>query len=111
MNKERKPEVSLEKEKLLQIYRSMYLIRTFEETLYYLFLNRSMPGTMHQYTGQEAVAVGFCRNLGKDDYITSTHRGHGHCLAKGASLNEVMAEMFSKSPEVDTATIESMVYA
>jgi len=88
--------VSLEKEKLLQIYRSMYLIRAFEEILYYLFLNRSMPGTMHQYTGQEAVAVGFWRNLREDDYITSTHRGHGHCLAKGVNLNEVMAEMFSK---------------
>ncbi|MCL5102993.1 MAG: thiamine pyrophosphate-dependent dehydrogenase E1 component subunit alpha [Armatimonadetes bacterium] len=87
---------SVDKAKLLQVYRGMYLIRAFEETIYRLFLTRSMPGTIHQYNGQEAVAVGFCESLRPDDYITSTHRGHGHCLAKGAKLNEVMAEIFSK---------------
>ena len=89
-------EIGINKEILLKMYRDMYLIRVFEETLYYLFLKRNMPGTMHQYTGQEAIAVGFCHSLRKEDYITSTHRGHGHCLAKGANLNEVMAEIFSK---------------
>lgn len=88
--------VPMGKDGLLRMYRGMYIIRHFEETLYYLFLNRSMPGTMHQYTGQEAIAIGFCESLKAEDYITSTHRGHGHCLAKGANLNEVMAEMFSK---------------
>ncbi len=80
----------------LELYRKMVLIRKFEEKLYYLFSTRSMPGSMHQYNGQEAVAVGVCAHLGKDDYVTSTHRGHGHCLAKGADLKAVMAEMFAK---------------
>jgi pyruvate dehydrogenase E1 component alpha subunit len=56
-----------------------------------------MPGTMHQYNGEEAVAAGVCAHLRDEDYITSTHRGHGHCLAKGADPNAVMAEMFAKS--------------
>ena len=80
----------------LNMYRRMVLIRTFEDKLYFLFLNTPMPGTMHQYNGQEAVAVGVCSALGSGDYITSTHRGHGHTLAKGADLNRAMAEMFAK---------------
>jgi TPP-dependent pyruvate/acetoin dehydrogenase alpha subunit len=80
----------------LELYRKMVLIRKFEEKLYYLFSTRSMPGSMHQYNGEEAVAVGVCAHLDKDDYVTSTHRGHGHCLAKGADLKAVMAEMFAK---------------
>lgn len=74
----------------------MLEIRKFEEKLYYLFSTRPMPGSMHQYNGEEAVAVGVCANLDKTDYITSTHRGHGHCIAKGADMNAVMAEMFAK---------------
>lgn len=84
------------KDKLIRMYRRMQEIRIFEEKLYYLFLNRSMPGTIHQCIGQEAVAVGVCENLQKDDYITTTHRGHGHYIAKGGSLKELMAEMFAK---------------
>lgn len=84
------------KDKLIRMYRRMQEIRIFEEKLYYLFLNRSMPGTIHQCVGQEAVAVGVCENLQKDDYITTTHRGHGHYIAKGGSLKELMAEMFAK---------------
>lgn len=80
----------------LTMYRKMDLIRTFEDKLYFLFLNTPMPGTMHQYNGQEAVAAGVCSALRDDDYITSTHRGHGHVLAKGADLNGAMAEMFAK---------------
>lgn len=80
----------------LAMYRKMVLIRTFEDKLYFLFLNTPMPGTMHQYNGQEAVAVGVCSSLRNDDYITSTHRGHGHTLAKGADLKGAMAEMFAK---------------
>lgn len=84
------------KGKLVWMYHKMYEIRCFEEKLFYLFLHDDIPGTMHQYIGQEAVAVGVCANLRKDDYITSTHRGHGHCIAKGASLDKMMAEMFGK---------------
>jgi len=86
----------LEREELLDMYRRMLQAREFEERLYYLFLTRSMPGTMHQATGQEAVAVGVVSALRPDDYVTSTHRGHAHCIAKGVPLNEMMAEMFAK---------------
>jgi len=84
------------RERYLAMYRKMLLIRTFEDRLYFLFLTTEMPGTMHQYNGQEAVAVGVCSALRADDYITSTHRGHGHTLAKGADLNGAMAEMFGR---------------
>ena len=87
----------MEKDVLLTLYNKMVQIRQFEEKLLELFSTRLMPGTMHQYNGQEAVAVGVCAHLDKDDYITSTHRGHGHCIAKGADLNAVMAEMFAKT--------------
>lgn len=90
-------QVCFDYDKALGIYEKMLLIRRFEEALFRLFSERPMPGSMHQYNGQEAVAVGVCENLNLDDYITSTHRGHGHCLAKGADLNCVMAEMFAKS--------------
>jgi len=72
-------------------------MRRFEEKLFFLFSTRAMPGSMHQYNGEEAVAAGVCAHLSQHDYITSTHRGHGHCIAKGADINRVMAEMFAKS--------------
>lgn len=81
---------------LLDLYRRMLQAREFEEQLYYLFLSRPMPGTMHQATGQEAVAVGVVAALAADDYVTSTHRGHAHCVAKGVPLDIMMAEMFAK---------------
>jgi TPP-dependent pyruvate/acetoin dehydrogenase alpha subunit len=74
----------------------MVQIRRFEEELFRLFLKRPMPGSMHQYIGQEAVAVGVCAHLAKEDYVTSTHRGHGHCIAKGVEIKAIMAEMFAK---------------
>jgi len=86
----------LSKELLIKMYRRMVLAREFEEKLYYLFLTRPMPGTMHQATGQEAVAVGVISALQPGDYITSTHRGHAHCIAKDVPVNEMMAEMFAK---------------
>lgn len=86
----------LPRDSALMLYRTMVRIRKFEEKLYYLFSTRAMPGSMHQYNGEEAVAVGVCAALNSDDYITSTHRGHGHCIAKGANINAVMAEMFAK---------------
>lgn len=81
---------------LIDLYRLMEQCRQFEEKLYYLFLTGVMPGTMHQATGQEAVAVGVCSALKSDDTITSTHRGHQHCIAKGVPLREMMCEMFAK---------------
>lgn len=86
----------LERDLLLNMLYRMIQAREFEERLYYLFLTRTMPGTMHQATGQEAVAVGVCSALNPDDYLTSTHRGHAHCVAKGVPLNTMMAEMFAK---------------
>lgn len=84
------------KEKLVEMYRKMLEIRYFEEKVYELYGKNLVPGTIHLYAGQEAVAVGVCANLRKDDYITSTHRGHGHCLAKGADMKRVMAEILGK---------------
>jgi len=78
------------------LYKQMVRIRRFEEELFRLFLNRPMPGSMHQYVGEEAVAVGVCAHLTREDYVTSTHRGHGHCIAKGVDLKAIMAEMFAK---------------
>ena len=87
----------ISRELALGMYKDMLSIRKFEEMLFYLFSTRKMPGTMHQYDGEEAVAVGVCTNLIDSDFITSTHRGHGHCIAKHADLNGIMAEMFAKS--------------
>jgi pyruvate dehydrogenase E1 component alpha subunit len=78
------------------LYLRMVRAREFEEQLYYLFLTTKMPGTMHQATGQEAVAVGVASALSIDDYVTSTHRGHAHCIAKDVPLDVMMAEMFAK---------------
>jgi len=87
----------VEKTQARHLYREMLRIRKFEEKLYEVFLTRVMPGTMHQCNGQEAVPVGVCAHLTKEDYVTSTHRGHGHCLAKGVNVNAMMAEMFAKT--------------
>jgi len=86
----------LDKQFLIDLYRKMMEAREFEEQLYYLFMTEKMPGTMHQATGQEAIAVGVISALNDDDYVTSTHRGHAHCIAKGLSINLMMAEMFAK---------------
>jgi TPP-dependent pyruvate/acetoin dehydrogenase alpha subunit len=75
----------------------MLLIRRFEERVYRLFLEGEIPGTLHQYQGQEAVAVGVCDVLRNDDWITSTHRPHGHALAKGVATHEAMAELYGKA--------------
>jgi pyruvate dehydrogenase E1 component alpha subunit len=72
----------------------MVLIREFEEGVKFLFLEGSMPGTIHQCQGQEATAVGVCAALDEDDFITSTFRGHGHALAKGLTIEEVLFELF-----------------
>ena len=86
----------LKKPLLKKMFLRMVRAREFEEKLYFLFLTTQMPGTMHQATGQEAVAVGVVSALNADDYVTSTHRGHGHCIAKDVPLDLMMAEMFAK---------------
>jgi pyruvate dehydrogenase E1 component alpha subunit len=88
--------VTLEKTKLLEMYQKMLAIRLFEEKVFELYGQNLVPGTIHLYTGEEAVAVGVCANLRKDDYVTSTHRGHGHCIAKGARLDKTMAEILGR---------------
>ncbi len=87
----------MERQLALSLYKQMLRIRRFEEKLLELFSTRLMPGTIHQCNGQEAVAAGVCAHLKREDYIVTTHRGHGHCLAKGANINAVMAEIFAKS--------------
>ncbi len=86
------------REELLQMYEQMLRIRIFEEQVNELYTGGKMPGLAHLYIGEEAVAVGVCRALRRDDYITSTHRGHGHCLAKGAAVDRMFAELLGKSP-------------
>src|ERR1700740_235675 len=83
-------------ERWLHFYRQMLKIRLFEEEVNQLYLGAKMPGLAHLYIGEEAVAVGVCEALRQDDYITSTHRGHGHCIAKGAALNKMFAELLGK---------------
>jgi len=82
----------------LKAYRRMLTIRHFEEQVDDLYRSARMPGLAHLYAGEEAVAVGVCMALRDDDYITSTHRGHGHCLAKGASVDRMFAELLGKEP-------------
>ena len=80
----------------VRLYREMLRIRVFEDRILELFQAGRVPGTVHQYQGQEAVAVGVCAHLGEDDLITSTHRSHGHAIAKGLPLREVAAELYGK---------------
>lgn len=83
-------------EKQKQIFRSMLRIRRFEEQIWDVYTSGLMHGLAHLYIGEEAVAVGVCAALRDDDYITSTHRGHGHCVAKGGKLDEMMAEVMGR---------------
>ncbi|MGQ9626767.1 MAG: thiamine pyrophosphate-dependent dehydrogenase E1 component subunit alpha [Anaerolineae bacterium] len=85
------------KEKLLLMYERMLKIRHFESKIKDLFATGTMPGFVHLYLGQEAVAVGACAALNDDDNITSTHRGHGHVIAKGGDLKRMMAELYGKA--------------
>jgi TPP-dependent pyruvate/acetoin dehydrogenase alpha subunit len=84
-------------EQYLHMYKKMITIREFEEKVNELYRSAQMPGLAHLYSGQEAVAVGVCEALERKDYITSTHRGHGHCLAKGASVELMYAELLGKA--------------
>jgi pyruvate dehydrogenase E1 component alpha subunit len=83
-------------EQSIRMYRRMMMIRLFEEQVNELYMRALMPGLAHLYVGEEAVAVGICEALQPSDYITSTHRGHGHCVAKGASPDRMFAELLGK---------------
>jgi pyruvate dehydrogenase E1 component alpha subunit len=83
-------------DRLIHMYRQMVAIRLFEERVNDLYTRALMPGLAHLYIGEEAIACGICEALRRDDYITSTHRGHGHCLAKGASPDRMFAELLGK---------------
>jgi pyruvate dehydrogenase E1 component alpha subunit len=85
------------REDMLALMRMMIRIRTFEETAARLFLDGRLIGFLHLYSGEEAIATGICACLRKDDCITSTHRGHGHCIAKGADMDRMMAELYGKA--------------
>ena len=89
-------EPRMELEQNLHMYRQMAKIRAFEEQVNELYKGAKMPGLAHLYVGEEAVAVGVCEALRRDDFITSTHRGHGHCLAKGARVDRMFAELLGK---------------
>jgi len=89
--------LQLNLDELLQAYRRMRTIREFEERVHDEFANGAIPGFVHLYAGEEASAVGVCQQLREDvDYIASTHRGHGHCIAKGCDVGAMMLEIFGK---------------
>ena len=85
---------------LLDAYRLMRTIREFEERLHVEFATGEIPGFVHLYAGEEASAVGTILHLGLDDYVATTHRGHGHCIAKGVDVHGMMAEIYGKKTGV-----------
>jgi pyruvate dehydrogenase E1 component alpha subunit len=87
---------SLGREELIDAYRVMRTIRTFEERVHTEIPNGDIPGAVHLYAGQEAVAAGVCGALDESDYIASTHRGHGHAIAKGCDITAMMLELYGK---------------
>jgi len=89
--------MDIPREKLLAMYELMLKIRHFEGRVRDLFAAGEMPGFVHLYLGEEAVAAGACAALEEDDYITSTHRGHGHIIAKGGDVKRMMAELYGKA--------------
>ena len=88
--------LDLSREELVELYRTMILIRHFEETTVAYFKQGHVIGNMHMYVGEEAIAAGVCKALEKEDYIASTHRCDGHLIAKGADINAMMAELMGK---------------
>jgi TPP-dependent pyruvate/acetoin dehydrogenase alpha subunit len=85
--------VELDRDTLLSMYEKMTQIRTFEDLAGKNFAAGLVPGFVHLYAGEEAVAVGICSQLTDNDFITSTHRGHGHCIAKGVDIAGMVAEL------------------
>ena len=89
--------MELTRDRAVWIYERMRLIRAFEERVAKLFAEGRIPGFVHLYAGEEAVGVGAIECLTDEDYITSTHRGHGHCIAKGAPTDRMLVELFAKA--------------
>ena len=89
--------MEIEKEKLLDMYLTMVRIRAFEERVAKEYAAGKIGGIVHLYLGEEAIATGACANLRPDDYIVSTHRGHGHLIAKGGKTDRMMAEVFGRN--------------
>ena len=85
------------KDQAMKVYRMMLSIRRFESRVEKLLLENRIYGPAHLYIGEEAVATGVCANLNPDDFISSTHRGHGHLIAKGGQFKYMIAELFAKS--------------
>jgi pyruvate dehydrogenase E1 component alpha subunit len=88
--------MEISRQQMINLYKRMLEIRLFEEKIQDLYGRGLVPGSVHLYIGQEAIAAGVCAHLRKEDYITSTHRGHGHLIAKGADLKYMMAELFGR---------------
>jgi TPP-dependent pyruvate/acetoin dehydrogenase alpha subunit len=88
--------MQLSRDQLTRAYRQMQTIRMFEERLHAEIMTGEIAGFTHLYAGQEAVAVGVCENLERDDFIVSTHRGHGHCIAKGCDVKAMMKEIYGR---------------
>ncbi|HEX6114779.1 MAG TPA: thiamine pyrophosphate-dependent enzyme, partial [Geminicoccaceae bacterium] len=88
--------MQLSREELLKAYRQMRTIRQFEDAVHEEFSAGNIPGFVHLYAGEEASGVGFCLHLNDHDRIASTHRGHGHCIAKGCDVKGMMAEIFGR---------------
>ena len=88
--------MTVSNEDLIEMYTKMVTIRHFEQRMLVQQAAGALPGGVHTYIGEEAVAVGVCANLRRDDYITSTHRGHGHIIAKGGDTRKMMAELYGK---------------
>ena len=86
--------MTIDKSQLVRMLRTMILIREFDELAIKLRVAGKIYGAVHPYVGQEAVAVGVCASLRTSDRVTSNHRGHGHCIAKGADIRRMMAELF-----------------
>lgn len=89
--------MDLKKDKLLEVWEKMVRIRMFEDRTGKEFASGKIPGFVHLYAGEEAVAVGVCSHLSDEDFITSTHRGHGHCIAKGCDVKYMMAELYGRA--------------
>ncbi len=89
--------MQLSRDQLLRAYRQMVVIRMFEERLHAEIMTGEIAGFTHLYCGQEAAAVGVCEHLGHDDFIVSTHRGHGHCIAKGCDVKGMMKEIYGRA--------------
>ena len=89
--------MDLNQDQLLQAYETMKTIREFEERVHVEFATGDMPGFVHLYAGEEASAAGVCMHLDDRDYIASTHRGHGHCIAKGVDVKGMMAELYGRT--------------